>query len=74
MIGRLSHVLFCQSSFRFKEAIFQNDMDRISSGLAIFERYLSRNAVDLISLPESIRKSIVKDLFSCPQVAYKTLF
>ena len=66
----ISLMYFCQSCLRFKEAIFPADIDRINSAGAIFERYLSRNAEEQVSIPEDVRKRLMHDLFSAPQSLY----
>jgi Regulator of G protein signaling domain len=61
---------FYQSTYRFQEAHFENDMERIAECNAIFDRYISRNADEPLSLPDNLRQSIVRHIIRCPQTIF----
>ena len=66
--GEINLMYFCQSALRFKDSQFPSDIDRVTEAASIFERYLSRNAVDHVTLSDDVRRKIVQNLFSAPQV------
>lgn len=65
--GQLSYLYFYQSTSRFKEGIFEFDMDRIVQSSYIIDRYIARNAPTQISIPEFIRLRVLKNRFQAPQ-------
>jgi hypothetical protein len=68
--GLLPLMYFYQSATRFQEARFNHDVERLSECTMLFERYVSRNAEDKITLPEPIRRDIVRQLLRGRQTIY----
>ena len=40
------------------------DIERIARGSHLFDRFLSRNASELVTLPDMMREAIVRDVFT----------
>jgi len=68
--GKLSYLQFCQSVLRYQETLYTNDMDRAIDSSNIFDRYISRNAENIITLPDSIKVSIIKNIFRGSQFLF----
>lgn len=65
--GQLPYLYFYQSASRFKEGMFEFDMDRIVQSSYIIDRYIARNAPTQISIPEFVRLRVLKNRFQSPQ-------
>lgn len=61
--GKLSYLQFCQSVLRYQESLYTNDMDRAIDSSDIFDRYISRNAENIITLPDPLKVAVVKNIF-----------
>lgn len=65
--GDISYMHFIQSVLRYKDAKFSHDVDVIVECSNIFERYISRNAIERVLLPSEISNNITKLMFQADQ-------